>query len=301
MFSHMKSDDQDKKRSEIMGHIKTVYETNVRHNVERVEQRNVLLIGRARTGKSTIKDVLVDPTMISDYMIMASHTKLATFESFIIQSNNMLINIIDTPGLFERGTEENIVRDNKTILRTIEQCVEREITKFHLVDFCASFECGINTEDIVAIRELTHFLGAGVTQNSCLIITRCESKDSRQRERLIEDVVNNIHFKPLASYFKKGIFFSVCLNRDSWDNATDDLYNQFDTIVSYREKFIDLLTNNIEPFMVQESAISRLRQLVNEQAELKKTTENLEKKGQKDEALIRNYQQKFAVHSCNIQ
>ncbi|CAF2858380.1 unnamed protein product [Rotaria sp. Silwood2] len=301
MFSHLKNLDANTRRKEIMDNIGAAYREKVKHKVQRVQHKNVLLIGRTRTGKSTLKQLLVDPTTISEELTLASQTKNATFESFIIDDNQVVINIIDTPGLFERGTDENQVRDNQAILRTIEQCIEREITKFHLVGFCASFESGINDQDVKAIRELIDFLGQGVSKNSCLIVTRCESKSQDQRQKLMKEIETDMHFKPLAGYFKQGIFFSGCLHRDSWMNATDDLYTQFETIVGYRERLIEVLTKNIEPFMVQESSVSRLRQLIEEQEKLKKQIEELQAKGEQDEALIGRYKAKLSQKPCFVQ
>lgn len=265
MFGHLKNVNTNERRKEIEDRIKSAYQNVNHHKVRKVEQKNVLVIGRTRAGKTTIKKVLVDPTTVAEEMRLAAQTRAATFESFIIDDDAMVVNIIDTPGLFEKGANNMNLMDNKTILKTIEQCVAREITKFHLICFCASFESGINAEDVKSIILLTEFLGPAVSQNSCLIITRCESKNEEQRNTLRKEIENDTLFKPITGYFQRGIFFSGSLDRDSWNNATDNLYYQFETIVSYRNKLIDVLKENIEPFAVNESNITQYRRSIEEE------------------------------------
>ncbi|CAF2979971.1 unnamed protein product [Rotaria socialis] len=264
-FPHLAEVDLSKKREHIKAQINEAYQTVSHHKVRKVDHKNVLLIGRTRTGKSTIKKVLVDPTTVADEMKLAAQTRTATIESYIIDDNATVLNIIDTPGLFERGSSEINWQDNKAILKTIETCIAREITKFHLVCFCASFESGVHEEDVKAMKLLIDFLGPDLTNNACLIVTRCESKNEKQRADLKHEIENDTMFKPLAGYFKKGILFSGTLDHDSWNNATDNLYYQFETVVSYREKLIDLLTNNVEPFNVTESNITAYRLAIEEQ------------------------------------
>jgi hypothetical protein len=73
-----------------------------------------------------------------------------------------VLNIIDTHGLFEHAPSAEEIQDNKTILDTIEKCIRREITKFRLVCFCASFESGINDQDIASLKLLVDFLGKDI-------------------------------------------------------------------------------------------------------------------------------------------
>ncbi|CAF1375026.1 unnamed protein product [Adineta steineri] len=300
MFKHLSLNDLDSRRAEIKNNIEDAYNTHVRHKVRKVEQKNILLIGRTRTGKSTIKRVLVNPTVVTEEMTLASQTKEATFESFVIDDNHTVLNIIDTPGLFERGTDVQKVQDNAAILKTIERCIEREITKFHLVAFCASFESGINEDDVKSIKALIDFLGPDVSKNSCLVVTRCESKNTEQLQNLKNEIKSDIHFKPLAGYFKQGVFFFGALDRDSWNNATDNLYRQFENIVQYRELLIKLLGENTTPFAVKDSNVSDFRKLVEEQKQLQKQIADLKAKGIRDETLIANYERKLGMRACGI-
>ena len=76
------------------------------------------------------------------------------------------------------------MRDNETIMRTIEICANRELTKFHVICFCVAITTGINKEDIASLKLLADFLGKEISRNSCLIVTRCESKNDDQRNNM---------------------------------------------------------------------------------------------------------------------
>jgi hypothetical protein len=218
-----------------------------------------MLIGRTRTGKSTIKMLLVDPTTVPNDLTLKSGTKDPLFESFFVDDNHVVLNIIDTPGLFEHGTREFDIRDNNTILNTIDVCANREITKFHVICFCVAINNGINQEDIASLNLLVDFLGSEISRNSCLIVTRCEMKDEPQRAALRAELLNDVHFKSIANFFQKGIFFSGSLNYDDYKKGNDSLYDQFVTISEYRLQLIEMFTGEVEPFPISEMAISEIR------------------------------------------
>jgi GTPase Era involved in 16S rRNA processing len=144
--------------------------------VHKVKLVNILIVGRTRTGKSTVKGILIDPTNVPSEMTILSDTREATFESFMIEDLGLVVNIIDTPGVFEYCDQEDLIRSNEVILRAIEKCINHEITKFHLVCFAFSMTAGIQTDDIKALELFKNFLGPAVAKNACLI------KDSFKNE-----------------------------------------------------------------------------------------------------------------------
>jgi GTPase Era involved in 16S rRNA processing len=247
-----------------MAAIKEHYFQDGKYQVRRAIQKNIMLIGRTRTGKSTIKMLLVDPTTVPNDLTLKSGTKDPLFESFFVDDNHIVLNIIDTPGLFEHGTSELDIRDNNTILSTIDLCANREITKFHVICFCVAITNGINQEDIESLQLLVQFLGSEISRNSCLIVTRCEMKDESQRAALRAELLNDVHFKPIADFFQKGIFFSGSLNYDDYKKGSDSLCDQFLMISEYRSQLIEMFTSETEPFPITEMAISEIRRCRNE-------------------------------------
>jgi hypothetical protein len=224
-----------------------------------VVPKTILIIGRKRTGKSTLKNLLVNPTIVPDQMTIESCTRDATFETFGIEENGLSLNIIDTSGLCEHGTEEFSERDNAIIRNTIEQCMNREITQFHLLCFCISLTTGITNSDIQLLRLLTEQFGNDVTKNLCLIFTHCESKTKDQCDEMLRQLSNDQNYQIAASFFQRGIHFSGALDPDAWESVQkESLFAQFVRISEYRTELIEFFTNDIQPFNMSQTQINNL-------------------------------------------
>jgi len=217
-----------------------------------------LLIGRTRTGKSTFQKVLVDPTTIPAPMNLMPGGRYPRFESFYIAENKMMLNIIDCPGLFERGRNENDIRKNKAIMRTMEECICREITKLHVICFCMSLNDGLHQEDIESVQLLVKFLGEEVSNYSCLIITRSESMGKKQQQNLLTELRNDVHFRQIEDYFQKGIFFSGAINRDHFDNGYEIVKDQFEAVNEFRNKLLDLFVKQEDSLLINEMVITTI-------------------------------------------
>ncbi|CAF4888490.1 unnamed protein product [Rotaria socialis] len=255
------------------------------------DTKNVMLIGRSRTGKSTIKMLLVDPTKIPEDMDLKSGTKEPLFQSYHIAEKQVILNIIDTPGLFERGIDADKLRDNKTILKTIKICVNREITKFHFICFCVSIISGINQQDIESLVLLTEYLGSELSRNSCLIITHCESKNDTQRDKMHKQLFEDSYFKAIASFFELGIFFTGSINWDDYNNGHKSIIGQFKTSISYRTTLIDLFgDNSVEPFQINAKLIKRLLEGSKEENAQRELEKTIEEQAKYIDELIQIYQ-----------
>jgi hypothetical protein len=134
-------------------------------------------------------------------------------------------------------------------MQFIDGYIRSKVTQLHFVCFCVSIETNINTDDLHAIKTFFDFLGSEIRKNACLIITKCESKDEQQREKICAEARNNLDFKVLTTQMKQGIFFTGSINKDDWIDASNSVYKQFETICEYRNKLLDLFINTeIKPF-----------------------------------------------------
>jgi len=71
------------------------------------------LIGRTRTGKSTIKSLLMNPTNVLNELTLKSDTNEPHFQAFHLEEDDVVLNIIDTPDLFQENDKKLEIRDNK--------------------------------------------------------------------------------------------------------------------------------------------------------------------------------------------
>jgi len=191
------------------------------------EQRNVIFLGRTRSGKSTTLRMLKDPFNFAQAISLFSETKDPALYSFTMSYTNEQkevinynINIIDTPGLFERVVDRSKERNNEMIKSTISKCLEFEITKVHAVFFVCSFETGIHKDDIESILEMNE-LFKGADKAFSLLVTHCEKKSVAAQANL-EDQIRQI--PQLQEFFANQnveVFFTGALDPDDYNNGVN--------------------------------------------------------------------------------
>lgn len=253
--------DRASKREMLMKQIKKHFSGQPGSRVVRVETKNIVIIGRSRTGKSTIKSMLVNPAATPVDISLLSGTREATMESYFIDSENLILNIIDTPGVFEHNSEQALIRDNAQIMTTIEKCINLEITKFHLICFAFSMPAGIQSDDIEALELFIKYLGPDLARNSCLVITRAEGKTEEQKKKLREELLNDREFKSVSHYFERGIFFTGSINYDDYLNASSAIVDQYKNVLTYRTDLLNEFSKNYEPFQINESFIGEVNRI----------------------------------------
>ncbi|CAF1433565.1 unnamed protein product [Adineta steineri] len=241
-------------------------------------QRNILLLGRAKSGKTTLKNILVDPRYQSVGISLCSSTvKQMTFDdSYNI--GHLKLNIVNVPSkMIDETSDLNEI--NKI-------CVEFGTVEYHLICFCVSINTGINEQDIELFKRLVEHFGNGkIRPNLCLVVTRSESKDEESRETILDELENDVHFNYVIKQLGRGVYFSGALNSQDWHRANEEpLLDQFRTIHEYRRSLLQSIMTNIDPFvmkiktvaMVSESAESGLnkREIIQKDRDLENTSQS---------------------------
>eukprot|EP01087_Luapelamoeba_hula_P018550 TRINITY_DN5992_c0_g1_i1.p1 TRINITY_DN5992_c0_g1~~TRINITY_DN5992_c0_g1_i1.p1 ORF type:complete len:574 (-),score=66.69 TRINITY_DN5992_c0_g1_i1:22-1743(-) len=197
------------------------------------ELRNVVLLGRSHSGKSTVVKVLQNPAHIDEGVGFLSGLSKFNFHRLHLdqqESGGYNINIVDPPGLFQRKRCEG-AREPSTseVCSQILDCLRIELSQIHCIFFVCSFEAGINPNDIQAITELSS-LFKGAESVFHMLITRCEDKSPSMCQRIEAEVRAIPELEQFFSLWKVSVFFSGALSRADFlmlrtDSIRDKLYN----------------------------------------------------------------------------
>ncbi|CAF3626099.1 unnamed protein product, partial [Rotaria socialis] len=207
--------------------------------------RNVLFFGLSMSGKTTIRRVLVDPRIIAEESTLQaeSQTDAICERNVNFRSFNMTVNMVELPA--------NMINGTLSLSSINEKCTNFEIQDFHLICLCISIAAGIDGTAIEAFERLIRHLNQDkVRPNLCLIITRCESKDDAQREKLRNALFNDVGSRFIARHLGREAQFFGALNHDDWSQANTSLLQQFNTIYNYRQSLLQLIRTDIPPFHV---------------------------------------------------
>lgn len=229
-------------------------------------KRTILLIGRPRSGKTTLKNMIENPMKVSDEMSLVSQFNKPECKQIKCENSALFITVVDTPGL------SNCQNDNDELRQIHKTCIEGGIIGFHLVCFCTSFDAGINRQDIDLLKRITEYFGETIKPNLCMIITRCESKGVDQQNRIRTEVEKDAFFAKVVDRLGQGIRFSGSLNYDDWYRGNDALFDQFTRVYGYREELLGMIEaeNNVYRLpKVPESSIHTSIELPSHQPQTK--------------------------------
>lgn len=243
------SADVESKRADIKRNIDQAYidwEGQERNHAQQRTKRNVLLIGPSKSGKTTLVYTLRDPTYVPEDMSLrpSLQIKPIPYPAIYPDLNPIELNIFELPA--------TMMSETRDLFEINQECDHLKLHEVHLICLCASFDAGIDGYTVQSFERLINHLGREqLKHNLCLIITRCESKGDRQRQLLRDELKEDTEYKRLIEYCERGIHFSGALNYDDWNDASEALYNQFQTVYNYRKNLMDLIEKSIEPFKIQ--------------------------------------------------
>jgi GTP-binding protein EngB required for normal cell division len=187
--------------------------------LEEAEIRNVLMVGRSRTGKSTACGVLKDPCYEPKQMSIFADTWEPKFNTFAIKDEFMgamkkyCLALIDSPGLDEVKPIGQEKRQDQTIMDTIKYCVRNEITKIHCLFLFVSFAVGLNNSDINAFKM---FFEQFYHQDLkvAVVISRSEDKDQNDKKMLIDQLLLHPFFSDILAKGNVSVLFMGCVDQN---------------------------------------------------------------------------------------
>lgn len=209
------------------------------------DNRNIILFGRARTGKTTIVNVIKDATYVAKEPQLYAETRKPEFHSVSTYDtdNNKYyyFNFIDIPGFFDVTTSRSEQLSRKQICGFVDSCATMGVSNIHMFAFVFSLFGGINEHDIetMLIVKKTYPL---LSKHMALILTHCEHMKPEQIQKLINDFF--LHPKAvkadLREYFTLGTFSMGCIRFESYEDVNDRaLYREYSNVFDMRNKFIE--------------------------------------------------------------
>jgi hypothetical protein len=239
------------KREEIMKNIDQQYENYLeeeKHNHVQPKAyviRNLLLLGTSKSGKTTFRNVLVDPGYLPKQLTLLSlsYIEINYISDVQPKSSSISLNIIEIPS--------NMIDVNSNLSEINQTCIDLGIVDIHFVCFCASFLMGIDGYAAKSfIRIIEHFGQEKLRHNLLFIITQCEMKNDEQRRNIKNELLQDKDFGKLIQNQADRIFFFGALNPDDYNKANDSLYDQFETVYYYRKKLLEFIQRDIRPFHI---------------------------------------------------
>eukprot|EP01084_Bolivina_argentea_P172447 298717_1 len=234
------------------------------YKLVKTNTRNIILVGKSRSGKSTIIEVLKNPKHNPEDFKILRGTVKARINSFTLSNSRnkkrMHLNIMDTPGLFERSSTINTTRSNEIITKMVLKCVDMELTKIHHVYYVMSIQQGISAEDVEAFRIFAE-LFVGMEDKISIILSFSQDKNPNKNQ-LIKDQFNEVpELRPIEKAVKGRIFFVG----SAQNNGYVDLEKLQNNVANQREKWIEHIMAQHDTYNVKNLQIYKenLKLMVN--------------------------------------
>ena len=213
--------------------------------------RNIMVVGRTRTGKSTATQGLGDYTKVAPAGSIFAKTEEPEFKDIEIIPGTV-VHIVDTPGLFEvrKINEAHKQRSNDQLIELTQRVVQEKFQgkgfqNVGRVVFTCTTNSGLNTEDVETISIYDRLLMDG--QEKILLITHTESSESSDLFRIKNQVFDDPRYGEMfKTIFGDNVFFIGALTEATARQPKEEVMGRmWDRIIPRKEELLKRLVKGI--------------------------------------------------------
>jgi len=221
--------------------IRKELENNLEFTSYNVIKRNILIVGKSGSGKSTAIETLRDPFHVAGFSTMISTTVNANLNDVLIKSSGgsyALFTLVDTPGLAETK-EDDTARDDNTLISVIGDALKKNLTTIDCLLLFIDSNVMLDERQILIIETIiTNFCSHDLKTIVCL--TKSEKlavkqiKDNMDKlykrfQSKYSHIIDNLSFKPLG-----------CVDQNLLEtNSKETVRDTYKKIISMRRMIIN--------------------------------------------------------------
>ena len=172
-------------------------------NPHRLEVRNVVVVGKTGSGKSTVANQILGATSSDGFKVLANPSSVTIdpdkrSSTLSHQGISYTINVIDTVGLFD-----NRYLTNMEVMKKTKDAVRKFLGNagIHLIVFVMK-EGRFTQEEEETFKYVHNNFSMDIDPLSLVVITNCESKI---KEDIISGYKSNEKTKEVLNHAKKGV------------------------------------------------------------------------------------------------
>jgi len=238
-----------KNRAEMQSFLSQMLEAN-QITLKEAMNRNIIFVGKSRSGKSTALSVLKNPFTFVRMSSLFSETKDAAINHFTVElapqekgdlPMNFNVSIIDTPGLFE-VSETGSGRNNDALEALVLKCMQSEITKIHAIFFVVAYGSqGINPQDILALEEFIN-LFEGAQNHVHVLVTKCEKLGEKEKTQIQEEFKRFPKMADLLKRVHPKMYFLGAVEQSDYEKGHVDSFKATlpNVLQMRQELFVDI-------------------------------------------------------------
>jgi len=173
---------------------------------------NVVLVGDSRVGKSTFIEQLqqyIPEVSNSPYrgtILPEIKTLYLYDEDKIMASPNIVVNMLDTPGLDEKPID-GVERPNEQLRDLISGHIKENFSSIDLILITIQRK-GITDILLKSIYDMKEYFGNKYLCNICLLITHCDNFNEIQEKEYISALISNEEMGDFCNAIKNRVIFT---------------------------------------------------------------------------------------------